>query len=92
MNNIIPINHTIWAVYGDDDEILKGNLRYFKWKVLAVNIDRVDEYLIASRDCIEMEDCTDLSNFIGFYEDHEIDTEDFICDLEVYAHKLEGGK
>lgn len=84
---IIPLHHTIWAIYANEEEMLKGNLAYHKSRVLAVNIDK-DEYLEMSRDAITFWDSSYSSNFIGFYEDHELDTEDFIADLEAYANKL----
>lgn len=84
---IIPLHHTIWAVYANKEEMLKGNLIYYKNKVLAVNVDRL-EYLEMARDGIDFFDSSSSEDFIGFYEDHELDTEDFIADLEAYANKL----
>ena len=84
---IIPLYHTIWVVYANKEEMLKGNLAYIKNKILAVNTDRL-EYLEMCRDGIDFFDSTESENFIGFYEDHELDTEDFIADLEAYANKL----
>ncbi|MBP3906231.1 MAG: hypothetical protein J6D47_20765 [Peptostreptococcaceae bacterium] len=91
MQNIIPLNHTIWAIYGNDEEMLKGNLKYFKNKVLAVNLEE-DSYLIMSRDYISFEFLKDTSNFIGLYENYELDTEEFIIDLEVYLNNLLKGE
>ena len=84
---IVPLFHTVWAIYANEEELLKGNLKYFKNKILAVNVDRC-EYLEMCRDEISLVVCHYSDNFIGFYEDHELDTEDFIADLEVYANKL----
>ena len=91
MQNIIPLNHTIWAIHGNDEEMLKGNLKYFKNKVLAVNLEE-DSYLIMSRGCISFEFLRDTSNFIGLYETHELDTEEFIIDLEIYLNNLLKGE
>ena len=91
MQNTIPLNHTIWAIYGDNEEMLKGNLKYFKNKVLAVNLEE-DSYLIMSRDYIAFESLSDNSNFIGLYESYELDTEEFIMDLEVYLNNLLKGE
>ena len=41
MQNIIPLNHTIWAIYGNNEEMLKGNLKYFKNKVFNTIIPRL---------------------------------------------------
>ena len=84
---IIPLYHTIWVVYANKEEMLKGNLAYIKNKILAVNTDKL-EYLEMCRDGIDFFDSTESENFIGFYEDHELDTEGFIADLEAYASKL----
>ena len=91
MQNIIQLNHTIWAIYGNDEEMLKGNLKYFKNKVLAVNLEE-NSYLTMSRDYISFEVLSDSSNFIGLYESHELDTEEFIIDLEVYLNNLLKGE
>ena len=91
MQNIIPLNHTIWAIHGNDEEMLKGNLKYFKNKVLAVNLEE-DSYLIMCRNYISFEFLRDTSNFIGLYESHELDTEEFIIDLEVYLNNLLKGE
>ena len=84
---VIPLHHTIWAIYANEEEMLKGSLAYYKSRVLAVNIDK-DECLEMNRDAITFWDSSCSSNFIGFYEDYELDTEDFIADLEAYANKL----
>ena len=91
MKNIIPLNHTIWAIHGNDEEMLKGNLKYFKNKVLAVSLEE-NSYLIMSRDYIAFESLSDSSNFIGLYESYELDTEEFIMDLEVYLNNLLKGE
>ena len=87
-DNFIPVFQSIYSVYANDEEMLKGNLKYYKSKVLAINTNNY-EVIELCRDCHDVTNPNDISNFIGLYEEHELDTEDFIADLEVYYNKLD---
>ena len=87
-DNFIPISQSIYSVYADDEEMLKGNLKYIKSKVLAINTNNY-EVIELCRNCHEVVNPNDVSNFIGLYEESELDTEDFIADLEVYYNELQ---
>ena len=87
-DNFIPISQSIYSVYADDEEMLKGNLKYIKSKVLAININNY-ELIELCKNCHEVVNPNDVSNFIGLYEESELDTEDFIADLEVYYNELQ---
>lgn len=87
-DNFVPVFQSIYSVYANDEEMLKGNLKYYKSKVLAINTYNY-EIVELDRDCHNVVNPNDISNFIGLYEERELDTEDFIADLEVYYNKLD---
>ena len=87
-DNFIPVSQSIYSVYANDEEMLKGNLKYYKFKVLAINTYN-HEIVELYRYRHDVVDPNDISNFIGLYEERELDTEDFIADLEAYYNKLD---
>ena len=87
-DNFIPVFQSIYSVYANDEEMLKGNLKYYKFKVLAINTYNY-EFIELCRDGHEVVTPNDEDSFIGLYEESELDTEDFIADLEVYYNKLD---
>ena len=34
-DNFIPVLQSIYSVYANDEEMLKGNLKYYKFKILT---------------------------------------------------------
>ena len=87
-DNFIPVSQSIYSVYANDEEMLKGNLKYYKFKVLAINTYNY-EIVELCRDSHDVVTPSNVDNFIGLYEESELDTEDFIADLEVYYNKLD---
>ena len=87
-DNFVPVFQSIYSVYANDEEMLKGNLKYYKFKVLAINTYNY-EFVELYRDGHEVVTPSSEDSFIGLYEESELDTEDFIADLEVYYNKLD---
>ena len=87
-DNFIPVFQSIYSVYANDEEMLKGNLKYYKFKVLAINTYNY-EIVELCKDSHDVVTPSNVDNFIGLYEESELDTEDFIADLEVYYNKLD---
>ena len=87
-DNFIPVSQSIYSVYANDEEMLKGNLKYYKFKVLAINTYNY-EIVELYRDGHDVVTPSNEDSFIGLYEESELDTEDFIADLEVYYNKLD---
>ena len=87
-DNFIPVSQSIYSVYANDEEMLKGNLKYNKYKVLAINTNNY-EVIELCRDSHDVINPSNEDSFIGLYEESELDTEDFIADLEVYYNKLD---
>ena len=42
-DNFIPVFQSIYSVYANDEEMLKGNLKYYKFKILAINSYNYEE-------------------------------------------------
>ena len=70
-----------------------SKLFYEKIRVIGVNIEESyisPIYLCICKDGVIMPLITDcIPGFIGVYHKDELDTEDFIADLEVYYNKLD---
>lgn len=90
---MLMINQSIWAIYANDEEMEKGNLKYIKNKILGYDIEN-DLYLeVFGTDGLVVDNPMSCSNFIGIYEEETLDTEDFINDLKWYFNnKLNKGE
>lgn len=88
-DNFIPVFQSIYSVYANDEEMLKGNLKYYKFKILAINSYNYEEIVELRGDSHEVVIPSNEDSFIGIYRESDLDTEDFIADLEVYYNKLD---
>ena len=88
-DNFIPALQSIYSVYANDEEMLKGNLKYYKFKILAINSYNYEEIVELRGDSHEVVTPSNEGSFIGIYRESDLDTEDFIADLEVYYNKLD---
>ena len=88
-DNFIPVFQSIYSVYANDEEMLKGNLKYYKFKILAINSYNYEEIVELHGDSHEVVTPSNEDSFIGIYRESDLDTEDFIADLEVYYNKLD---
>ena len=88
-DNFIPVLQSIYSVYANDEEMLKGNLKYYKFKILAINSYNYEEIVELRGDSHEVVIPSNEDSFIGIYRESDLDTEDFIADLEVYYNKLD---
>ena len=88
-DNFIPVFQSIYSVYANDEEMLKGNLKYYKFKILAINSYNYEEIVELRGDSHEVVTPSNEDSFIGIYKESDLDTEDFIADLEVYYNKLD---
>ena len=77
----------------DEDFMKDGKLTYKKNRVVAVNVKESyisPIYLSICKDGTVMPLNTEcIPGFLGVYHKDELDTEQFIADLEVYYNKLD---
>ena len=88
-DNFIPVLQSIYSVYANDEEMLKGNLKYYKFKILAINSYNYEEIVELRGGSHEVVTPSNEDSFIGIYRESDLDTEDFIAELEAYYNKLD---
>ena len=82
-----------FIVMANEDFMQNGKLVYKKVRIVGVNIEQSYAnpiYLSICKNGLVMPltvDC--MPGFIGVYHKDELDTEDFIADLEAYYNKLD---
>ena len=86
-DNFIPLFQNIYAVYADIEEMLKGNLKYKKFKVLAINTSN-NIVIEMTKEGHTLSIPRGSSSFIGLYEENEIGTDDFMSDLVAYYEEI----